>query len=165
MVGIGIDTGGTYTDAVIYDLDNSQILASAKSLTTKEDLKIGIENVLKRLPDKLLPSCTELSLSTTLATNACVENRGRKGKLILIGLARETLESTYQDYGIDSLEDVYLIDCKLTADPAKSVPPDWIQFQNEIPAFAANCDCISIVQLFAKEHVGSYEKEAAAFRK
>ena len=35
MIGIGIDTGGTYTDAVIYDLDKKMILGSAKSLTTK----------------------------------------------------------------------------------------------------------------------------------
>ena len=106
MIGIGIDTGGTYTDAVVYNLETNQILASAKSLTTKEDLKTGIHNVLEKLPGDMLSSCGALSLSTTLATNACVENRGGKGKLVLIGLARQTLESSYQDYGIESLEDV-----------------------------------------------------------
>ena len=34
-LGIGIDTGGTYTDAVIYDFENQKILGTAKSLTTK----------------------------------------------------------------------------------------------------------------------------------
>ena len=29
MIGLGIDTGGTCTDAVIYDLDTKEILASA----------------------------------------------------------------------------------------------------------------------------------------
>lgn len=50
MIGIGIDTGGTYTDAVVYNLETNQILASAKSLTTKEDLKTGIHNVLENFP-------------------------------------------------------------------------------------------------------------------
>lgn len=161
MVGIGIDTGGTYTDAVVYNLETNQILASAKSLTTKEDLKVGIRNVLEKLPGDALSSCGALSLSTTLATNACVENRGGKGKLVLIGLSRQTLESSYRDYGIESLEDVYLLECELTPKPTKSVQPDWTAFAKALPEFAGDCDCISIVQLFAKEHLGSYEKKAA----
>ena len=48
-IGIGIDTGGTYTDAVVYDFDSGKILASAKALTTKENLSIGIENALGAL--------------------------------------------------------------------------------------------------------------------
>lgn len=31
MVGIGIDTGGTYTDAVIYDFEKKEVLSSGKS--------------------------------------------------------------------------------------------------------------------------------------
>ena len=38
---LGIDTGGTYTDAVLIK-DEREILASAKSLTTKDDLSRGI---------------------------------------------------------------------------------------------------------------------------
>lgn len=45
MTGIGIDTGGTYTDAVIYDFETRKIRAAAKSLTTREDLKKGIARV------------------------------------------------------------------------------------------------------------------------
>lgn len=39
MIGIGIDTGGTYTDAVVYNLEKREIMAGAKALTTREDLK------------------------------------------------------------------------------------------------------------------------------
>ena len=67
MIGLGIDTGGTCTDAVIYDLAQNTVLASAKTPTTKEDLKTGIRNVLDRLPQDLLNSCQTLALSTTLA--------------------------------------------------------------------------------------------------
>lgn len=161
MIGIGIDTGGTYTDAVIYDLSENTLLASGKSLTTKEDLKIGIRNVLKELPQELLSSCTSISLSTTLATNACVENKGGNGKLILIGIERSILEESYQDYGIESLEDVLLLECALTEKPETSKEPDWEDFRSHLREFAGTCDCVSIVQLFAKEHLGSYEKKAA----
>lgn len=165
MKGIGIDTGGTYTDAVVYELNTKEVLASAKALTTKDDLKIGIRNVLEKLPRNLLDSCETLSLSTTLTTNACVENRGGKGKLVFIGLSRDTLEETYQDYGIDSLDDVYLLECKIEPSKAKSTQPDWDKFRQDLPEFCKQCDCISIVQLFAKDHYGSYEKKAASIVK
>lgn len=31
MIGIGIDTGGTYTDAVVYELNEKEVPASAKA--------------------------------------------------------------------------------------------------------------------------------------
>lgn len=165
MIGIGIDTGGTYTDAVVYELNTKEVLASAKALTTKDDLKLGIRNVLEKLPQNLLESCETLSLSTTLATNACVESRGGKGKLVFIGLSRDTLEEVYQDYGIDSLDDVYLLECKIEPSKEKSTQPDWDKFRTDLPTFCEQCDCISIVQLFAQNHYGSYEKKAASIVK
>ena len=74
-IGIGIDTGGTYTDAVIFDLEKKKVLASAKSLTTKQDLSIGIDSVLCKLEKEIIAQTEIVGLSTTLATNACVENR------------------------------------------------------------------------------------------
>ena len=38
---LGIDTGGTYIDAVILR-DETEFIASAKSLTTRQDLALGI---------------------------------------------------------------------------------------------------------------------------
>jgi N-methylhydantoinase A/oxoprolinase/acetone carboxylase beta subunit len=37
-LGLGIDTGGTYTDAVIMDLADGSIINSNKSLTTYPDI-------------------------------------------------------------------------------------------------------------------------------
>ena len=52
MIGIGIDTGGTYTDAVVYDMDRKKILCSGKALTTKSELEKGITEALDMLePD------------------------------------------------------------------------------------------------------------------
>ncbi|MBR1973078.1 MAG: hypothetical protein IKA33_00145, partial [Candidatus Methanomethylophilaceae archaeon] len=47
-IGLGFDTGGTYTDAVIMDLDTSEILARSKSLTTRNDLSIGISGAISK---------------------------------------------------------------------------------------------------------------------
>ena len=35
---LGMDTGGTYTDAVIIDAKDREVLCKAKALTTKDDL-------------------------------------------------------------------------------------------------------------------------------
>ncbi|MFK8075294.1 MAG: hydantoinase/oxoprolinase N-terminal domain-containing protein [Granulosicoccus sp.] len=82
---LGLDTGGTYTDAVIVD-DALSVLASAKSLTTHDDLIQGLRGAVEGLTDKPLMSDISLvSLSTTLATNALVEGRGRPVALVLVG--------------------------------------------------------------------------------
>ncbi|MEN6581764.1 MAG: DUF1638 domain-containing protein [Armatimonadota bacterium] len=83
-IGLGIDAGGTYTDAVIYDLGESKLLAKAKALTTYHDLVEGIRNALSQLPSELLDSVQVTSLSTTLATNSIVEGRGHKVGLIAL---------------------------------------------------------------------------------
>ena len=161
MIGLGIDTGGTCTDAVIYDLAQNTVLASAKTPTTKEDLKTGIRNVLDRLPQDLLNSCQTLALSTTLATNACVEGKWGNGKLILIGLDRNTFESSWHKYGIPASDDIYLLECRLTPSPDNCAEPDWDAFRKDMKEFVRGCDCVSIVQLFAREYHGQHEQHAA----
>jgi N-methylhydantoinase A/oxoprolinase/acetone carboxylase beta subunit len=81
---LGIDTGGTYTDAALVDRAD-QVMASSKALTTHSDLTIGIESALAQLPQTELSKVTLTSLSTTLATNAVVENRGSPVGLFLAG--------------------------------------------------------------------------------
>ncbi|MBN1623094.1 MAG: hydantoinase/oxoprolinase family protein, partial [Clostridia bacterium] len=92
-LGLGIDTGGTYTDAVIYDFKNNQIKAVSKTLTAKQDLEGCIGRTLDGLPVDLLAEVKAVSLSTTLATNACIEGRGERAKLILIGCDRKVAVS------------------------------------------------------------------------
>ena len=54
---LGIDTGGTYTDAVILNAADSSILCSSKALTTRHDLAVGLRNamegVLGALPEHI----------------------------------------------------------------------------------------------------------------
>ncbi len=91
---LGVDTGGTYTDAVLLDRDE-RIVASAKALTTPHDLSDGIaqavDNVLTQ-SNRGAKDIVLTSLSTTLATNALVENRGGKVGLVLIGFDAAELQ-------------------------------------------------------------------------
>ncbi|MDO4541566.1 MAG: hydantoinase/oxoprolinase family protein, partial [Bacillota bacterium] len=85
-VVLGIDTGGTFTDGVIIDLSTKEIKTAAKSPTTHHDLIIGIRNALNQLSSEDMAQVEYISLSTTLATNAIVENRGCRVGLLLLGL-------------------------------------------------------------------------------
>jgi hypothetical protein len=83
-VGLGIDAGGTYTDAVIFDFRSQQVLAKNKALTTKWDFSIGIREALAGLESRQILEIQLVSVSTTLATNALVENDGQKVGLLLM---------------------------------------------------------------------------------
>ena len=73
---LGIDTGGTYTDAVLVDANN-RILATSKSLTTRHDLTLGISDALMGLSQEAFAEISLVALSTTLSTNSVVEGKGR----------------------------------------------------------------------------------------
>ncbi len=85
-IGLGIDTGGTYTDSVILDLSSGNVLSKAKALTTRENLVIGIQESLSSLNQSLFKEVGLVSLSSTLATNSIVEGKGGRVALILIGM-------------------------------------------------------------------------------
>ena len=90
---LGIDTGGTYTDGVLLEYNTHKILATHKSLTTKRDFAIGIENVIAEI-DIQDPSAIQMvSVSTTLATNAIAEGKGKRVALFLIGYDPDLIDS------------------------------------------------------------------------
>ncbi|MDE3028760.1 MAG: hydantoinase/oxoprolinase family protein, partial [Paracoccaceae bacterium] len=87
-VFLGVDTGGTYTDAVIVDDDEAAVIGKAKSLTTRTDLALGIGRAVDAALTGAGVAPSEVamvSLSTTLATNALVEGQGGRVALIFIG--------------------------------------------------------------------------------
>ncbi len=84
---LGIDTGGTYTDAVLWS-PGVGITSKAKALTTRHDLAEGITEAAERVitaagiePERI----GIVSMSTTLATNALVEGHGGRTALVMIG--------------------------------------------------------------------------------
>ena len=87
---LGLDTGGTYTDAVLFCRERG-VLRSAKSLTTREDLALGIDAAALQVLPEDRREVAMVSISTTLATNAIVEGRGSPVCLLMIGQGREAL--------------------------------------------------------------------------
>ncbi|WP_208294766.1 hydantoinase/oxoprolinase N-terminal domain-containing protein, partial [Nitratidesulfovibrio liaohensis] len=87
---MGVDTGGTCTDAVLVDAATRRVVASAKRPTTHHDLGRGMAGAMAAaLAASGLPaSAVDLvSVSTTLATNAVVEGQGAEVGLFIIGYA------------------------------------------------------------------------------
>lgn len=83
--GLGIDAGGTYTDVALLDLTTGKVVVYAKALTTRPDPSDGIRNAVAKIHQELLPRVSMVSLATTFATNAIVEDQGAEAGLILIG--------------------------------------------------------------------------------
>lgn len=74
MRRIGIDVGGTNTDAAL--LDGTQMVASIKTPTTS-DVLTGIRNALQALPHDRVDAVV---VGTTHFTNAVVQRRDQIGR-------------------------------------------------------------------------------------
>ena len=99
-LSLGVDTGGTYTDAVLIR-DERDVIATAKALTTRHDLAEGIGAAVSAVLQDSGVDVAEValaSLSTTLATNALVEGQGGRVALVLIGFRESDLEK----HGLDA---------------------------------------------------------------
>jgi len=87
-IGLGIDTGGTFTDAALVDLETYELLAKGKSPTTYDDLSAGIIGAMDRVlgvTDVDRADIALVGISTTLATNSLIQGRGGEVGLICIG--------------------------------------------------------------------------------
>ena len=90
---LGIDTGGTYTDGVLLDFRTHEVVNTVKTLTTRHDLTRCVGAVLEQLSIAQPNQIKLVSISTTLATNAIAEGRGRRVALALIGYDPELVEA------------------------------------------------------------------------
>ena len=159
-LGIGIDTGGTYTDAVIYDFESQAILGTAKSRTTHNDLTIGILGAIDNLPLPLVQQAEVISLSTTLATNACVENKGGRAKLIFFGGDRKVLEQYGAQYGLPPVDEICLQDSFTHFSGESDREPDWEQFARDTETGFDDLDGVGIVEMNATRNGAANEKKA-----
>lgn len=108
---LGIDTGGTYTDAVLLDDDTDTVVARAKALTTRPDLSIGIGASIDAVMADSGVAASDVSmvsLSTTLATNALVEGLGGRVVLVFIGFDRAELDKADLKDALDGDPVIYL---------------------------------------------------------
>lgn len=150
-LGIGIDTGGTCTDAVLYDYDEKKVLASAKALTTRQDLSIGIQNALNKLPASLICQAETLALSTTLATNACVEGKGGRARLILYGTDVSYAMRVIGKSGTIEENDLICYDSQTTCDGRIQNMPDWEKLRTELQTALKDCQAAAVVEIYSRQ--------------
>ncbi len=160
-LGLGIDTGGTYTDAVIYDFETKKVLAKVKTPTTREDLTACIGSALDKLPQEFIKQIKLVSLSTTLATNACIEDKGCRAKLILMGSTRAVMKWIEADkyYGLRD-EDVLCIDTHGSFDGKIIDEPNWDELLELEGQWLSDADALSVVESNAIRNGAVCEKNA-----
>lgn len=140
---LGVDTGGTYTDAALVR-DEREVVARAKALTTRHDLAEGIGKAVSEVLAAAGAQPGEVSLaalSTTLATNALVEGQGGRVGLVYIGFSEADLTRNGLDRALNG-EPVLLLDGGHDhAGVARSaldldVISAWLQTIPDVSAFA-----------------------------
>lgn len=134
---LGIDAGGTYTDAVIIRDSDGEVVESSKALTTYPDPLPGMKNAIDRLDSSYLKDIKLVSVSTTLSTNTILENTGFPVGLIMVGdyVIPENLPTDYWvavsgGHNSDGEE--------LKALDLDSVEEFALKVQNKVSAFAVS---------------------------
>ena len=163
MIGIGIDTGGTYTDIVVYDMESGRVLGSGKTPTTKDHLEMCILRALDSMDQSYIHQAELLALSTTLATNACLENKGGRAKCLMIGMNPESmsnLDQVYGSYGFRDLSQLVFIDGKPEHLFDEPEDPDWEKLKEKGPEWFRGCRAVGITQIYPDANGGRFEQEA-----
>lgn len=150
---IGIDTGGTYTDAVVIDTNQRKVLASAKALTTRGDLSMGVLESLQKVLDasreQIDPQQIGLvSLSTTLATNALVEGKGSAIAVILLGFDDTMLERTELKTALPAAK-VVRIAGGHQYDGSELTPLDEVTLLAELETLAGTVDAYAVAGVYS----------------
>jgi N-methylhydantoinase A len=91
MKRIGVDTGGTFTDSVLWDEDKG-LLASAKASSDKADPASAVLAAVRKLDGADGADVRYLIHGTTVATNATLERSGPRIGLICTAGFRDVLE-------------------------------------------------------------------------
>jgi N-methylhydantoinase A/oxoprolinase/acetone carboxylase beta subunit len=148
---LGIDTGGTFTDAVLFDEDAGRVVASAKALTTRHDLAVGIGEAMAAVMDSSAVTAADVqlvSLSTTLATNALVE--GRQGRVCLVSIGHSNLDlaraGLMEAVGSDPL---IAVDGGHTATGAEAKPLDLDALDTELDTLGDSVQGFAVAAMFA----------------
>ena len=150
---IGVDTGGTYTDAAIIEAHGHRVVARAKAITTKGDLAIGVSEAITQavaqLPQGLRASDIRLvSVSTTLATNAVVEGHGSAVGVVLIGFDAQMVERTGIAAAFPGMP-VELVAGGHDHNGDAPVPLDTAALEAALERMAAKVDAFAVASTFA----------------
>ena len=160
---IGVDTGGTYTDATIIEARGHKVVARAKAITTKGDLAIGVTEAITQavaqLPQGLRAQDIRLvSVSTTLATNAVVEGHGSAVGVVLVGFDAAMVERTGITKAFPGIP-VEVIAGGHDHNGDARVPLDLVALEAALERMAGKVDAFAVASTFAVRNA-AHENEA-----
>ncbi|MCJ8307923.1 MAG: hydantoinase/oxoprolinase family protein [Hyphomicrobiales bacterium] len=160
---LGIDTGGTFTDAALLDISpdsthgegngegRGEIVAKAKSLTTRHDFAIGVADAARQVIEQAKCDPAQVgmvSLSTTLATNALVEGQGGRVALIAIGFAESDLNNAGLKEALGN-DPVILLPGGHTTHGAEAAPLDMTALEDQLEALSQSVTGFAVAGYFA----------------
>jgi len=151
---LGIDTGGTYTDAVLMeDGADGRVIASAKALTTHDDLSLGIVQAIEAVLEQrgAPPDIGLVSVSTTLATNALVEGRGNPVALVFAGFDPADAGRAGLMQALDG-DPLMLIGGGHDSAGKELLPPDLVGLGHQIDALSPLPHAFAVVSRFASRN-------------
>jgi N-methylhydantoinase A/oxoprolinase/acetone carboxylase beta subunit len=166
---IGIDVGGTNTDAVILDQDN-RIIESTKAATT-QDVETGIFNALDQVLRKAEVDYSKIKyvmLGTTHATNAIIEKK-RLAKIAVVRIclpAGQSVEPmfTWDDELKQSVGNQYYLihgGCEFDGRPLNRYGLMYEECQNVLDQIeSSGVESVAITSIFSPV-LDKYEKEFA----
>lgn len=153
---LGVDTGGTYTDAAILDEAADRVIASAKSLTTRPDLAKGVGGAIDAALEAAgIPASkiAMVSLSTTLATNALVEGQGGSVALVFIGFGEAELTRAGLDEAMKG-DPAILVAGGHTYSGNEASPLDLAKLETEIATLPRGITGFAVAASFATRNPG-----------
>ena len=152
---LGIDTGGTFTDAAILELQDDgaagKVIAKAKSLTTRHDFAQGIADAARKTIEKANCQPSEIgmvSLSTTLATNALVEGQGGRVALVAIGFDERDLNNAGLKEALGN-DPVVLLQGGHTTHGSEAKPLDLGPLEQQLDELSASVTGFAVAGYFA----------------
>ena len=104
-----------------------------------------------------------IALSTTLATNASLENKGARAKLLLIGFHKGMmahLQEVFASYGMQDMARFIILEAKSEGVFSNPVDPDWEDLRRNAGTYFADCDSVAVVQQYPKSNAGRFELTA-----
>lgn len=152
---LGIDVGGTHTDVVILDPDNT-VVAKAKRPTTP-DVTSGVRDAIKAvvsMPGVEKRRISHVMLGTTHATNAVLERRRLSTVAVLrIGSPSSTALPPFADWPPDLVEAVHgrarIVEGGFEHDLRQVVPFDARATREFFESVAGDVDAVAISCVFS----------------
>ena len=120
----------------------------------------NIDEIFMKEAINLARKAEIISLSTTLATNACVEDKGGRAKLIFFGGDRQVIDKLGRQCGLPSSNEIYIQESYTSFSGEAEREPDWELFRSQTESGFEELDGVGIIEINAMRNGAVVEKKA-----